>query len=267
MKAVILAAGLSSRIRQVTNGLPKCLLRFGDRTILDYQLDSLFDAGITEAAVVVGYGKEHIVHHIAHCHPEKLNSIRFIVNPQFASTNNIASLWLTRDWVGDSDFLCLNADVLYHPRILLPAVASRDSISVIVDPEFREETMKVVIANGQVLAMKKGIPREQFSGTYIGITKFSRRIKASLFAAIEDLVRAGETGVFFQIAVERLIAAGVRVGYTTTKGLPWAEVDDADDLCFALNTVYPQLKSAGLAAKQSCWPPQHQPYSDLVLAH
>ncbi len=60
MKAVILAAGFCSRIRSITNAVPKCLLRFGDRTILDFQIESLFDAGIETIAIVTGYGKEHI---------------------------------------------------------------------------------------------------------------------------------------------------------------------------------------------------------------
>jgi choline kinase len=60
MKAVILAAGLCKRIRQVAGGRPKCLLQVGGQTILDYQLESLFEAGVNSVAIVVGYGKEYI---------------------------------------------------------------------------------------------------------------------------------------------------------------------------------------------------------------
>ncbi len=61
MKAVILAAGLSRRLQQVTNGLPKTLLDFGGRTILDRQIDSLFAANVSEIAIVVGHAQEHIL--------------------------------------------------------------------------------------------------------------------------------------------------------------------------------------------------------------
>jgi choline kinase len=57
MKAVILAAGLCKRIRQVTGSQPKCLLQVGGRAILDYQLESLFGAGINSVAIEVGYGE------------------------------------------------------------------------------------------------------------------------------------------------------------------------------------------------------------------
>lgn len=241
MKAVILAAGLSSRIRSIANGLPKCLLRFGGQTILDFQIESLFDAGVESLAIVVGYGKEHITEHVAREHPEKCGSISFIVNPKFATTNNIYSLWLARHWVGESDFISLNADVLYHPTIILPAIATRADISVIIDEEFREETMKVIIRNGRVLSMSKSISRQEASGTYIGITTFSRRVGKHLFAAMEALIEEGRVNEFFNVAVQQLIARGTPVHFTKTEGLPWAEVDDANDLRYAQSYVCPRL--------------------------
>lgn len=245
MKAVILAAGLSSRIRSITNGSPKCLLRFGDRTILDFQIESLFDAGIESLAIVTGYGQEHIVEHVARRHPEKHDSIRFIVNPNFSTTNNIYSLWLARDWVRGSSFICLNADVLFHPEILLPAVRTPADISMIVDEAWRDETMKVIIRGQNVLSMSKQIPRSEASGTYLGVTTFSRRVWNSLFSTMEHLLREGRVNVFFNAAVERLIAAGQPVKFTRTEGLPWAEIDDAHDLRYARENVYPHL-AAGL---------------------
>ncbi len=241
MKAVILAAGLCKRIRQVTGGRPKCLLQVGRRTILDYQLESLFKAGINSVAIVVGYGKEHIINHIAERRPDKLPAITFIENPQFAFTNNIYSLWLAQEWVGGADFLCLNADVLFHPQIILPAITTQADISVIIDEEWRDETMKVIIKDSKVLAMSKAIPREQFSGTYVNITTFSRRICRPFFGAMDSLITQGRVNDFFNVAVEQLIADGVTVSFTQTNGLPWAEVDDPSDLYFARTNVYPKL--------------------------
>lgn len=244
MKAVILAAGMCTRIRQATGGKPKCLLPVGEQAILDYQLDSLFKAGINAVAIVVGYGKEHIIKHVTEQHSEKLPAITFIENPQFAFSNNIYSLWLAREWVNGAAFLCLNADVLFHPQILLPALTPLSDISVIIDEEWRDETMKVITQNGQVLAMSKAITREQFSGTYMNVTTFSRHICARFFAALGGLIEQGRVKDFFNVAVEQLIAEGVRVSFTLTNGLPWAEVDDPNDLWFARTDVYPKLAAA-----------------------
>lgn len=241
MKAVILAAGLSSRIRAVANGLPKCLLPLGDRTILDVQIESLFAAGVEAIQIVTGYGKEYILDHIASRHPEQCDSICLAVNPTFSSTNNIYSLWMARRWLGQSDFVCLNADVLCHPRIIRRGVRSNGDISMIVDPKFREETMKVIIRDGHVVAMGKQIPRERASGTYIGITAFSRQICNPLFAEIQELLAEGHVNVFFNAAVERLITAGTDVSFTPTEGLPWTEIDDVRDYQDALTSVYPRI--------------------------
>lgn len=61
-----------------------------------------------------------------------------------------------------------------------------------------------------------------------------------------DLLREGRVDLFFNVAVERLIAAGQPVKFTKTDGLPWAEIDDANDLRYARENVYPHL-AAGLA--------------------
>lgn len=243
MKAVILAAGRGSRIHSVTQGTPKCLLRFGSGAILDFQLEGLALAGITDIAIVIGHQGDRIIRHVAERHPDKMERIEFIRNPRFAYTNNMYSLWLARDWLAGAGFLVLNADVLCHPGVLLPAVQSTAEIFVVVDPEFREETTKVIIRGGRVLALSKSISREDYSGTFVNIAAFSAAGSRALFAKAESLFAQGELNQFFNDVVGYLIREGVRVSYTETSGLPWAEIDDANDLAFARTQVLPLLQS------------------------
>jgi choline kinase len=243
MKAVILAAGRGTRIQELTGGLPKCLLPFGDRTILDFQLESLLQAGISKIAIVVGHAETEIVDHVAQHHPEKLPRISFISNPDFARTNNIYSLSLAREWVGKDGFVCLNADVLFHPGILLPALQAQDDLSIIVDWEFREETTKVIIQNKRVVRLSKSVSRQDYSGTFVNIARFSSRGARRLFAKIESMLREGRVDQFFNDAISQLSSEGTKVGFTVTEGLPWAEIDDANDFHYAQTIVYPALKS------------------------
>lgn len=240
MKAIILAAGRGTRIENVTGGRPKCLIEFGGRAILDYQIEGLWAAGVSEIGIVIGHKGELIVDHVERTFGEYLESFHFIENPAYATTNNICSLWLAREWAESSDFLCLNADVLFHPDILRPELDGR-LVSMIADPGWRDETMKVVLRNGDVVKMSKGIPRSEYSATYIGITAFSRQIAPSLFDEIGGMIAEGQVNVFFNAAVQRLVDRGLRVGFKSTKGLPWAEVDDEADLKFARSEVYPLL--------------------------
>ena len=243
MKAVILAAGQGTRIRSVHGEHPKCLIEVDNTTILDHQLDALSMVGINDVAIVVGYEKEQI---IAHVNARTLLSprIRFIENPAFAITNNIYSLGLALDWLRGDSFIVLNADVIFNPEILDVAVRPHAPISMIVDPVWRDETMKVVILDDHVIKMSKNISRDEFSGTYIGITVFSKAIQDRFFHKMEDVIAAGQVNELFTVAVDDLANEGVPVGYTSTDGLPWAEIDDPVDLTFAQQNVFPQLATA-----------------------
>ena len=244
MKAVILAAGQGTRIRSVHGEHPKCLIEVDNTTILDHQLDSLALAGITEVAIVVGYEKEQIIKHVMSRKASSLQRIHFIENPAFAITNNIYSLWLALEWLRGDSFIVLNADVIFDAEILDIAVRSEAPISMIVDPGWRDETMKVIIHGNRVMQMSKKISREQFSGTYIGITIFSKTIQKRFFEKMSTLISAGRVNDFFNIAVQELVDEGVHVGYTSTDGLAWAEIDDPTDLNFAQENVFPQLATA-----------------------
>ncbi len=90
----------------------------------------------------------------------------------------------------------------------------------------------------------KKISREQFSGTYIGITLFSKAIQARFLHKMSALICAGRVSEFFNVAVQELVDEGVHVGYTRTDGLAWAEIDDPTDLSFAQQNVFPQLATA-----------------------
>ena len=244
MKAVILAAGQGTRIRSVHGECPKCLIEVDDKTILDHQIEGLVKAGIEEIAIVVGYEKGQIIRHVQKRFKRRNPKIVFIENPAFSITNNIFSLWMARDWVAGDGFVCLNADVIVDAQVLASALKTNALVSMIVDPEWRDETMKVVIREGRVLRMSKKITRSEFSGTYIGITVFQEAINHVFFAKMQELVAAERVNEFFNVAVQELVDEGLRVGFTTTAGAPWAEIDDPLDLSFAQQNVFPQLSLA-----------------------
>jgi choline kinase len=241
MKAVILAAGQGTRIRSVHGERPKCLIEVDDTTILDHQLEALSKAGINDVAIVVGYEKQQIIHHVMRRNLSRVQRILFIENPAFAITNNIYSLWLALEWVRGDSFVVLNADVIFDAEILDMTVRSQAPISMIVDPLWRDETMKVIIHRDRVVQMSKKISREQFSGTYIGVTIFSKAIRSRFFRKMRTLISAGRVNDFFNVAVQDLVEEGVHVGCSSTDGLAWAEIDDPTDLSFAQQNVFPQL--------------------------
>lgn len=244
MKALILAAGRGTRIRSSIGERPKCLISFDGESILEHQIESFLAAGVRDIGIVVGYQKQQLINHVRKLNRSSMARVSFIENPIFESTNNIYSLWLAREWVGRDTFVCSNADVAFHPDILPPVIESRDPISMIVDPAWRDETMKVIIRNGRVIRMSKKIERSEFSGTYIGVTAFSESVQPHFFRKLSRLVLSGNVNTFFNSAVQDLADEGVRVGFTSTNGLPWAEIDDPADLAYAREHVFPKLHHA-----------------------
>jgi choline kinase len=250
MKALILAAGRGTRIRSVHGERPKCLIQFGPGapTILDHQIDGLLSAGIAKIGIVVGYKRDQIIQHVHANYRSDIHRFRFIDNSAFAETNNIYSLWVAREWLKGDSFVCLNADVAFDHRILPRAVSSPAPINMIVDQQWRDETMKVVIAGSRVTRMSKQISPSEFSGTYIGITTFGANIQERLFDKIDELIRTGRKNEFFNMAVQQLADEGVQIGFTSTFDLPWAEIDDPGDLAFARRYIFPMLSPALVAA-------------------
>jgi choline kinase len=122
MKAIILAAGIASRLRPLTDTMPKCLLQIGQRCLLQRAFDGLIANGISEFVVVTGYRHEQIEDFLGAHYPDQ--NIHFIYNEVFASTNNIYSLWLTRSETEGQDILLLDSDILFDPRIVSRVLAS-----------------------------------------------------------------------------------------------------------------------------------------------
>lgn len=99
-KAIILAAGVGSRIRPLTDNCPKSLLKIGETTIMERMLTNIQKSGINEVIIVLGYLEEQIKTFVNEHFPKL--TVHFITNTLYASTNTGYSLMLTKDLVGNS---------------------------------------------------------------------------------------------------------------------------------------------------------------------
>ena len=116
MKAVILAAGVASRLRPLTNNTPKCLLKVGSKNILELTIENLVANKIFDIVIVTGYLENQIRDFVNIRFPE-LN-ITFCYNEFYESTNNIYSLWLARNALHADDMLLMDSDIVFDKRII-----------------------------------------------------------------------------------------------------------------------------------------------------
>jgi len=127
MRAVILAAGEGTRLRPLTADRPKCLVELAGRPLLDYQLDALQAAGIEDVTIVTGYRSE--------CLDRYGRSTRR--NPDYATTNMVASLMCAADLLdGSDDVLIAYSDIVYEPRVVSELCRCPEPLSTTVDRDW-----------------------------------------------------------------------------------------------------------------------------------
>ncbi len=229
MKAVIVAAGRSSRLYPLTHATPKCLLPVGGSALLERAANMLGAAGVDELVVVVGFCHEQIRERLA-------GRASFVLNASYAETNNMASLGMALPQVADDDFVYMHADVIVHEGLLerlLAAPADHD-IQLLTDfDHVDDEAMKVRAERGRFAESSKLIPLDQAAGEWVGLARVARRAAAPLLAAIEGLLAEGQRQAYDTAAFTRLARAGMPIGLTPTDGLPWCEIDTPADLARA----------------------------------
>lgn len=107
MNAIILAAGVGSRLKELTDVVPKCLLRIGNTILIERQIEMLNQLGIDQIFVVAGYKKE-LLEYLVHKYP----SVTMIYNSRYKEYNNIYSLYLLKAYIGNT--FILEGDIYIH---------------------------------------------------------------------------------------------------------------------------------------------------------
>lgn len=210
MKAVILAAGTASRLRPLTEHTPKCLLKIGERSLLQRSIDALMKAGVRNFVIVTGYLHEQIEQFVSEHYTDKIN-VEFIHNDVYDSTNNIYSLWLARPAVDGQQFLLLDSDLVYDPEIVQRVVAeSSDNVLTLIRHELGEEEMKVVTtADGSITEISKTCDPAAAVGESLGIEKIGADYSTALYKELGVMMNEEHLeNKFYELAFERLISQG-----------------------------------------------------------
>jgi len=227
-KAVIVAAGRSSRLYPRTLNQPKGLLDVSGEALLSRSVRILKNSGIEEIAVVVGFEKEKIKQHLGS------DGITYIFNPFFAETNNLGSLFLARNWVGNDSFLYLHSDLVFDEgliKLMMNPPRENNIASLLVDlGPTDEEAMKVRLSKeGRFLESNKEIPIKDASGEWVGIAHFSSESIQTMFLELEDVLDRKQFQAYDTRAFSSLSEKGMNFEIVPTENHPWIEVDFEED--------------------------------------
>jgi len=224
-----LAAGMAKRLRPLTDACPKCLLKIGERTLLQRTVDAMIAAGINELVVVTGYRAEMIRDFLTTQYPS-LN-IHFIHNGDYEHNNNIFSLWMTRPYTEGKDFLLSDSDILFAPQLIRAVLAAEGNALALNRHECGEEEIKVIVdADNRIMELSKTCSIEQAIGESVGFEKMTASYSTALFKELEQMIeREGLIDVFYERAFERLIPQGHTFRIVDTTQFFSIELDTPED--------------------------------------
>lgn len=229
MIGVILAAGMAKRLRPLTDKCPKCLLKVGERTLLERTVDAQLTAGITELVVVTGYRGEMIRDFLTAHYPSL--TIHFIHNADYEHNNNIYSLWMTRPYTDGKEFLLMDSDILCDPQIISRVLQEEGTVLALNRHELGEEEIKVIVDDeNRVVEISKVCSIEQAIGESVGIEKMTSAYSTALFRELEQMIEGeGLIDIFYERAFERLIPQGHTFRIVDTTDYFSYELDTPED--------------------------------------
>ena len=245
MKAVMLAAGRGSRLSGGNEGqLPKALLSFGGKSLLERHIGILRAQGISGLVLVVGYQKDRLLAAL-----ERLGAGDFVTplhNP-FFHEGAVVSLWTARAYLrAGEDILFMDADVLYHPGLIERLLRSDRPNCFLVDRnlETGEDPVKLCVRDGRVVDFGKQVSgRFDLMGEWPGFMRLSPEIAAKLADKCQDFLDTNRAIEPYEPAMRELLLSEPpdTFGYEDITGEPWIEIDFLEDVVRAEESVLPRL--------------------------
>lgn len=230
-RAIILSAGQGSRLLPLTESLPKCLIAFSGKTLLEWQVNALVAGGVERIDVVTGFMTEKVEAELARLARPGI-TLNALFNPFYKVADNLGSCWIARGAM-DEDFLILNGDTLVSDAIVARVQMHSDwpvRVTVDIKPGYDSDDMKVEREGERLIAIGKTLSAAQSNAESIGFLAFRGQGAALFRDAVEAFMRtpAGVENWYLKV-IDALASTG-KIGTCAIDGLDWAEVDFLNDV-------------------------------------
>jgi len=250
MRAIILAAGRGSRLQQQPGEqIPKCLLKFGDHSLLERHLLLLAAAGVREVVLVLGFRHEVIEAELARLGAARRLAIEVVINERFTLGSVLSVQVAAEPLTRGGDVLLMDADVLYDARIMQAlAAGAAPSNRILIDRGFEpgDEPVKVCVRDGVPVELRKQLaPDLEYDtiGESVGFFRLDERC-ARRFARIVQGYSTDSPGLPHEEALrDLLLERSQSWQLADVTGCPWVEIDFPGDVPRAENRVLPRLQA------------------------
>jgi len=248
MRAIILAAGRGQRLQQPEHQqIPKCLLRFGGKTLLERHLLALRECGVSEVVLALGFKRELIEAEIDRMRVTPAPEI--VINPGFELGSVLTVHTAAQPLGRGGEVLLMDADVLYHGQILKALVAGERAVNrVLMDRDFEagDEPVKLCLRGAVPVELRKRVaPDLQYDtvGESVGFFRFDEAGARRLTEIVAGYVARGASDMPHEEAVRDLIRERDHAfDVADVTGLPWIEIDFPQDVARAEREILPELE-------------------------
>ena len=245
MQAIILAAGMGKRLKELTQSNTKCMVKVNGVTLIDRMLHQIERLHLSRIVIVVGYEGQKLIDYIGTL--DIRTPIEYINNPVYDKTNNIYSLALAKNWLCSDDTLLFESDLIFEDAVLETLVNDPRETLALVDKyeSWMDGTCVKLTPDDDIEAF---VPGKKFKFSEIkdyyktvNIYKFSRHFSETHYVPFLDAYQAalGQNEYYEQVL--RVITMldtpeikGKRLG-----GQRWYEIDDIQDLDIAESIFTP----------------------------
>lgn len=245
MQAIILAAGMGKRLKELTRNNTKCMVRVNNVTLIERLLNQIEKKHLSRIVIVVGYEGQKLIDYI-----ETLDiktPLVYINNEVYDRTNNIYSLALAKEWLCREDTLLFESDVIFEDSVLNELLNdSRDTLALVDKYEsWMDGTCMKLGADDTIEAFVSG-KRFNFSesGDYyktVNIYKFSKHFSETCYVPFLDAYQAalGENEYYEQVLRVITMLDSPQIKAKRLSGQRWYEIDDIQDLDIAESIFAP----------------------------
>ena len=238
-QAVILAAGMGTRLEDIGKVIPKGFLRLGNKTIIEESIDKLISVGVEKIFIVTGHLKgqyEELVNQ------KYSNIIQLIHNSEYATTGSMVSLHKVELYIKKAPYYLLESDIIYESLALPSLTKAIETGGILLSSSTKAGDEVYVSGKGDFLdnMSKKANELNNIIGELVGISLITPSIHKFLIKWAEQNLSKNP-----QICYETdglvAVAKEMNIPLVLVKNLVWAEIDDHSHLARAKSDVYPLI--------------------------
>ena len=245
MQAIILAAGMGKRLKELTQNNTKCMVKVNGVTLIDRMLHQIEKQHLSRIIIVVGYEGQKLIDYIGTLDIQ--TPIVFINNPIYDKTNNIYSLALAKDWLCKDDTLLFESDLIFEDSVLEALVSDpRETLALVDKYESWMDGTCVKLAEDDTI--EAFIPGKKFKFNEIkdyyktvNLYKFSKHFSETHYVPFLDAYQSalGQNEYYEQVLRVITMLDDPEIKAKRLDGQRWYEIDDIQDLDIAKSIFTP----------------------------